>query len=125
MLIDRHAVSNPDQQPTGESASPEDCPEVSFEEVCRRRSLDFLPSDGQTRNNPSGTKAGFTNGWMGKTDEVRVPPRENLLVEVGEVTLAADSTLRTYASSDTYPGTHHPRCTATLSADSLLYFPAS
>ena len=30
---------------------------------------------------------------MGKTDEVRVPPRENLLVEVGEVTLAADSTL--------------------------------
>src|SRR5437879_5629604 len=57
----------------------------------------------QTRNNPSGTKGGFTNGWMGITDEVRVPPRKSWLVEVGEVTLAADSTLRTYASSDTYP----------------------
>jgi len=33
MLIDRHAVSSPDQQPTGESASPEDCPEVGFAEI--------------------------------------------------------------------------------------------
>jgi hypothetical protein len=27
-------------------------PKVGFEEVCRRRSLDFLPSDGQAGSNP-------------------------------------------------------------------------
>src|ERR1035438_2983501 len=39
MLIDRPAVSSPDQQPTGESASPEDCPEVSFEEIAMNSSV--------------------------------------------------------------------------------------
>jgi hypothetical protein len=68
--------------------------------------------DGQTRNNPSGTKAGFANGWMGKTGEIRVPLREDLLVEVGEVTLAADSTFCVLPSTVTLehrntPSTKH------------------
>jgi hypothetical protein len=40
------------------------------------RSYDSLLMSGcgQTRNNPSGTKAGFTNDWMGIIGEIRVPP---------------------------------------------------
>jgi hypothetical protein len=37
--------------------------------------------DGQARNNPSGTKAGFTNGWIGIVGEIRAPAPENLLVK--------------------------------------------
>jgi hypothetical protein len=44
VLIDRQAVSNPDQQPTGESASPEDCPEVLLWEM-----IAFTPVDGANR----------------------------------------------------------------------------
>jgi len=69
--------------------------------------------------NPPGDESRFTNGWMGIIGEIRVPLPENLLVEVGEVTLAANSTLQLCASSDSYPGTHniheappHPLLTA-------------
>ena len=40
-----------------------------------------LPSNEQTRNNPSGTKVGFANGRMGIIGEIRVPPPENLPVK--------------------------------------------
>jgi len=30
--------------------------------------------EGQTKNNPSGTKADFTNGWMGIIGEIMLPP---------------------------------------------------
>jgi hypothetical protein len=40
--------------------------------------------DGQTRNNPSATKAGFTNGWMGLIGEIRVPRPEGFAGEVAK-----------------------------------------
>ena len=44
---------------------------------------------------------------MGKTGEIRVPLREDLLVEVGEVTLAADSTFCVLPSTVTLEHTIH------------------